>query len=222
VSARFRVAVLASGRGTNLEALIEAARGSAPFEITLVASDRADCEALRRAERAGIQTLALDPRGYADRARFDADLFARIAAHAPDLVVLAGFMRILDPAALAPWVGRAINIHPSLLPKHRGLRTHARALESGDAMHGASVHFVTSELDGGPVIAQVEIPVRADDTAATLAHRLLPLEHRLLVASVGEIASGRIVLDGDRVLRDGHGLSAPLRLSDDGALVAAA
>jgi phosphoribosylglycinamide formyltransferase-1 len=222
VSARFRVAVLASGRGTNLEALIEAARGSAPFEITLVASDRADCEALRRAERAGIQTLALDPRGYADRARFDADLFARIAAHAPDLVVLAGFMRILDPAALAPWVGRAINIHPSLLPKHRGLRTHARALESGDAMHGASVHFVTSELDGGPVIAQVEIPVRADDTAATLAHRLLPLEHRLLVASVGEIASGRIVLDGDRVLRDGRGLSAPLRLSDDGALVAAA
>jgi phosphoribosylglycinamide formyltransferase-1 len=222
VSARFRVAVLASGRGTNLEALIEAARGSAPFEITLVASDRADCEALRRAERAGIQTLALDPRGYADRARFDADLFARIAAHAPDLVVLAGFMRILDPAALAPWVGRAINIHPSLLPKHRGLRTHARALESGDAMHGASVHFVTSELDGGPVIAQVEIPVRADDTAATLAHRLLPLEHRLLVASVGEIASGRMVLDGDRVLRDGHGLSAPLRLSDDGALVAAA
>jgi phosphoribosylglycinamide formyltransferase-1 len=222
VSARFRVAVLASGRGTNLEALIEAARGSAPFEITLVASDRADCEALRRAERAGIQTLALDPRGYADRARFDADLFARIAAHAPDLVVLAGFMRILDPAALAPWVGRAINIHPSLLPKHRGLRTHARALESGDAMHGASVHFVTSELDGGPVIAQVEIPVRADDTAATLEHRLLPLEHRLLVASVGEIASGRMVLDGDRVLRDGHGLSAPLRLSDDGALVAAA
>jgi phosphoribosylglycinamide formyltransferase-1 len=222
VSARFRFAVLASGRGTNLEALIEAARGSAPFEITLVASDRADCEALRRAERAGIQTLALDPRGYADRVGFDADLFARIAAHAPDLVVLAGFMRILDPAALAPWVGRAINIHPSLLPKHRGLRTHARALESGDAMHGASVHFVTSELDGGPVIAQVEIPVRADDTAATLEHRLLPLEHRLLVASVGEIASGRIVLDGDRVLRDGRGLSAPLRLSDDGALVAAA
>jgi phosphoribosylglycinamide formyltransferase-1 len=222
VSARFRVAVLASGRGTNLEALIEAARGSAPFEITLVASDRADCEALRRAERAGIQTLALDPRGYADRARFDADLFARIAAHAPDLVVLAGFMRILDPAALAPWVGRAINIHPSLLPKHRGLRTHARALESGDAMHGASVHFVTSELDGGPVIAQVEIPVRADDTAATLAHRLLPLEHRLLVASVGEIASGRIVLDGDRVLRDSRPLGAPLRLGDDGALVAAA
>ncbi|HVV97286.1 MAG TPA: phosphoribosylglycinamide formyltransferase [Rhodanobacteraceae bacterium] len=221
MSARFRVAVLASGRGTNLEALIEAARGGAPFEIMLVASDRADCEALRRAERAGIQTLALDPRGYADRARFDADLFARIAAHAPDLVVLAGFMRILDPAALAPWVGRAINIHPSLLPKHRGLRTHARALESGDAMHGASVHFVTSELDGGPVIAQVEISVRADDTAARLAHRLLPLEHRLLVACVGEIASGRIALDGDRVLRDGRVLNAPLGLGDDCALVAA-
>jgi phosphoribosylglycinamide formyltransferase-1 len=216
---KMRVAVLASGRGTNLEALIEASRGGSPFEITLVASDRADCEALRRAEHAGIQTLALDPRGYADRAAFDADLFARIAAQAPDFVVLAGFMRILDPAALAPWTGRAINIHPSLLPKYRGLRTHARAIESGDALHGASVHFVTSELDGGPVVAQVDIPVRADDTPATLAERLLPLEHRLLVGCVGEMALGRIALDGDRVLHDGRALMAPLRLGDEGKLI---
>ncbi|HVT33085.1 MAG TPA: phosphoribosylglycinamide formyltransferase [Rhodanobacteraceae bacterium] len=216
------MAVLASGRGTNLEALIEAERTGAPFEVALVASDRADCEALRRAERAGIETLALDPRGYADRARFDADLFSRIAAHAPDLVVLAGFMRILDPAALAPWIGRAINIHPSLLPKYRGLRTHARAIENGDATHGASVHFVTPELDGGPVIAQAGISVGKEDTAATLAERLLPQEHRLLVASVGELATGRVALDGDRVLRDGRALNAPLQLHEDGSLAPAA
>jgi phosphoribosylglycinamide formyltransferase-1 len=215
-----RVAVLASGRGTNLEALLEAERAGAPFEIALVASDRADCEALRRAERAGIETLALDPRGYAERARFDADLFLRIAAHAPDLLVLAGFMRILDPAVLEPWIGRTINIHPSLLPKYRGLRTHARALENGDAVHGASVHFVTGELDGGPVIAQVEIPVGAHDTPATLAERLLPCEHRLLVACVREFAQGRLALDGDRVLCGGRAQGAPLKLGDDGVLAA--
>jgi phosphoribosylglycinamide formyltransferase-1 len=218
-----RTTVLASGRGSNLEALIEAGRaGRLPIEIALVASDRADAPALRIAEAAGIATLALDPRSYPDRASFDADLFARIADGAPDLVVLAGFMRILDPAALTPWIGRTINIHPSLLPKYRGLRTHARALGNGDATHGASVHFVTPELDGGPVIAQVEIPVTARDTAATLAERLLPREHRLLVACVGEIARGRIALDGDRVLRDGRALEAPLRLGDDDALAPAA
>jgi phosphoribosylglycinamide formyltransferase-1 len=137
-------------------------------------------------------------------------------------VVLAGFMRILDPAALAPWIGRAINIHPSLLPKYRGLRTHARAIENGDATHGASVHFVTPELDGGPVIAQAGISVGKEDTAATLAERLLPQEHRLLVASVGELATGRVALDGDRVLRDGRALNAPLQLHEDGSLAPAA
>jgi phosphoribosylglycinamide formyltransferase 1 len=213
--ARLRIAVLASGRGSNLEALIEAERERrVPVEIVLVASDRAEAGALRIAEAAGIATLALDPRGYADRASFDADLFARIADAAPDLLVLAGYMRILDPAVLAPWAGRAINIHPSLLPKYRGLRTHERAIAAGDAVHGASVHFVTAELDGGPVIAQVEIALDHGETPSSLATRLLPLEHRLLVACVGLLAARRIALAGDAVAFDGRPLAAPLMFRD--------
>ena len=215
-----RVVVLASGRGSNLGALLAAQREpDARFEIVLVAGDKPEAQALRIAEDAGIATLALDPRGYADRASFDADLFARVAAPEPDLIVLAGFMRILDPAALAPWVGRMINIHPSLLPKYRGLKTHERALKAGDATHGASVHFVTPELDGGPVISQIEMPVEAGDTPASLAVRLLPLEHRLLAATVDILAQGRVVLEGDGVRFDGKRLSAPLRL--DGRTLAA-
>jgi phosphoribosylglycinamide formyltransferase-1 len=207
-----RVAVLASGRGSNLGALIAAERApGARFEIVLVAGDKPEAQALRIAEAAGIATLALDPRGYADRASFDADLFARVAACEPDLVVLAGFMRILDPGVLAPWVGRMINIHPSLLPKYRGLKTHERALAAGDTLHGASVHFVTPELDGGPVISQVDLKIEPGDTPATLAARLLPLEHRLLAATVDLIAEGRVALDGDRVRVDGEPLAAPLR-----------
>ena len=209
-----RVVVLASGRGSNLGALIEAAQApDARFEVVLVAGDRPEAQALRIAEAAGIATLALDPRGYRDRASFDADLFTRVAEHAPDLVVLAGFMRILDPGALAPWVGRMINIHPSLLPKYRGLKTHERAIGAGDAMHGASVHFVTPELDGGPVISQADLPIEPGDTPATLAARLLPIEHRLLAATVDLIAQGRLALDGDRVRFDGEPLAAPLRTS---------
>ena len=209
-----RVVVLASGRGSNLGSLIDARREpDARFEIVLVAGDKPDALALRIAEAAGIATLALDPRGYANRASYDADLFARIAEHAPDLVVLAGFMRILDPSALAPWVGRMINIHPSLLPKYRGLRTHERALAAGDAIHGASVHFVTPELDGGPVVSQVELTIEPDDTSASLATRLLPLEHRLLVATVDLLAQRRVSLDRDSVRFDGAPLAAPLRLT---------
>jgi phosphoribosylglycinamide formyltransferase-1 len=215
-----RIVVLASGRGSNLKALIAAEHERRlPIEIVLVASDKAHAEALRHAENAGIPTLALDPRGYANRASFDADLFARVADAVPDLIVLAGFMRIIDPAVLAPWVGRAINIHPSLLPKYPGLRTHERALTNGDTTHGASVHFVTSELDGGPVIAQVEIPLVGTDTPAALAARLLPLEHKLLTACVGVIAEGRVMFENDHLLCDGQPLATPLRLRDDGTLV---
>jgi phosphoribosylglycinamide formyltransferase-1 len=211
---KLSIAVLASGRGSNLAALI-AAQGEADarFEVVLVAGDRPEAQALRLAEAAGIATLALDPRGYADRASFDADLFARVASHEPDLVVLAGFMRILDPGVLAPWVGRMINIHPSLLPKYRGLKTHERAIKAGDPVHGASVHFVTPELDGGPVISQVEIPLKPGDTPASLATRLLPLEHRLLSATVDLLAQRRVTLDGDGVCFDGAPLAAPLRLA---------
>jgi phosphoribosylglycinamide formyltransferase-1 len=211
-----RIAVLASGRGSNLQALIDARRDHAlPIDIVLVASDKAHAIALRRAEAAGITTLALDPKGFATRAAFDAELFVRIAAHAPDLIVLAGFMRIIDPAALAPWAGRIINIHPSLLPKYPGLHTHRRALEAGDASHGATVHYVTAELDGGPPIAQAVIDIVAGDTPDTLAERLLADEHRLLAATVALVAGGRIALDGSRVLLDGVPLAAPLRLDAD-------
>jgi phosphoribosylglycinamide formyltransferase-1 len=209
-----RVVVLASGRGSNLGALIAAQREpDARFAIVLVAGDKPEAQALRLAEDAGIATIALDPRGYADRASFDADLFARVAANAPDLIVLAGFMRILDPGVLAPWVGRMINIHPSLLPKYRGLKTHERAIKAGDTVHGASVHFVTPELDGGPVISQIEIPIEAGDTPASLSARLLPLEHRLLAATVDLLAQRRFTLDGDGVRFDGVPLGAPLRLA---------
>jgi len=216
---RLRIAVFASGRGSNLQALIDAGRDSRlPIEVVLVASDRAHAAALRRAEAAGIATLALDPASYADRATFDADLFARVGAHAPDLVVLAGFMRILSPCVLAPWAGRIINIHPSLLPKYRGLHTHQRAFDAGDAVHGASVHFVTAELDGGPTIAQAEIAIGTGDTPQTLATRLLEREHGLLVASVALIADDRVALVDSRVMVDGTALTMPLLLGDDGTL----
>jgi len=210
-----RVAVLVSGRGSNLQALIDARdAGALPVEFVLVASDKPHAQALRRAEDAGIATLALDPKGYANRAAYDADLFSRIAAAEPDLIVLAGFMRILDAAAIAPWRGRMINIHPSLLPKYPGLHTHARALEAGDREHGASVHFVTDELDGGPVIAQARIDMRDGDTPDSLAARLLPREHQLLVATLSLVAARRIALDADGVVFDGAPLVAPLRFDD--------
>lgn len=186
-----RVAVFASGRGSNLQALIDAQReqrlGGA--QVVVVASDRRNAGAVRKAEAAGIATVVLDPRDYADRAGFDHALFDRVAAYRPDLIVLAGFMRILDPAAFAPWTGRMINIHPSLLPKYPGLHTHRRAIEAGDAEHGASVHQVTAELDGGPVIAQTRLPILPGDTPESLAARLLPLEHALLVGCVKEYAN---------------------------------
>lgn len=216
---RLRVAVLVSGRGSNLQALVDARdAGTLPIDFVLVASDKLHAPALRRAEEAGIATLALDPRGYANRAAYDADLFSRIAAAEPDLIVLAGFMRILDTAAIAPWRGRMLNIHPSLLPNYPGLRTHARALEAGDREHGASVHFVTDELDGGPVIAQAAIATRADETPESLAARLLPREHELLVATMALLAARRIALTDNGIAFDGAPLAAPLRFDGKGRL----
>jgi phosphoribosylglycinamide formyltransferase-1 len=221
-SAPMRIAVLASGRGTNLQALLDArAAGRLPIEVVLVAGDRAEAPALRRAEAAGVPTVALDPKGFPDRAAFDRRLFEAVAEQAPALVVLAGFMRILSPAVLAPWAGRILNIHPSLLPKYPGLHTHARALAAGDTRHGASVHFVTADLDAGPTLAQAEIPLHPGDTPDAIARRLLGEEHRLLVASVALVASGRVALDGGRVRLDGVALPAPLLLRPDGTLAGA-
>ncbi|WP_313914911.1 phosphoribosylglycinamide formyltransferase [Tahibacter sp.] len=208
-----RVAVLISGRGSNLQALISAQRsGELAIDIVVVASNRAAAEGLRHAEAAGIATITLDPGCMPDRARYDAELFARIAAFSPDLIVLAGFMRVLDAAVLAPWAGRIINVHPSLLPKYPGLHTHRRALEAGDPIHGASVHFVGAELDAGPLLARTEIALEPGDSAETLAARLLPREHALLCRCVQWIAQGRVQLRGSTVHFDGTALSEPLRV----------
>lgn len=212
-----KVAVLASGRGSNLGALIAARdRGELPVEFVLVGSDKADAPALRLAEQANIPTVALDPRSYPDRPAFDRDLFSHIAASGAQWLVLAGFMRVLGGEAVRPWVGRIINIHPSLLPKYRGLHTHRRALEAGDHEYGVSVHFVTAELDGGPVIAQARLPIEPGDDEQRLAERLLPLEHRVLPAVVNLLASGRLQWSDAGPRLDNRPLGAPLRLGDDG------
>lgn len=210
---RLRLAVLVSGRGSNLQALIDAVdRAELAAEIVLVASDRGGAAALGRAQAAGIPALALPPAGFPDRAAYDRELFQQVEARQPDLIVLAGFMRVLDAGVVRAREGRIINIHPSLLPKHPGLRTHQRALAAGDREHGASVHFVTAEVDGGPVIAQVRIPVAGDDTPESLATRLLPQEHRLLVAVCRLFAARRLAWSSGGVKLDGRTLSRPLEL----------
>jgi len=205
-----RVAALASGRGSNLAALIAA---RLPVEFVLVGSDKARAGALTVAAQAGIPTVSLHPRDFATRADFDRALFGHVAASGADLLVLAGYMRIVDADVVAAWEGRAINVHPSLLPKYRGLHTHRQCLEAGDAEHGASVHFVTAELDGGPVVAQARIPVLPGDTEISLAERLLVEEHKLLPAVVAAIASGRLRWEGGAIF-DGLPLTSPLRLTD--------
>ncbi|MBD8899875.1 phosphoribosylglycinamide formyltransferase [Rhodanobacter sp. DHG33] len=208
-----KVAVLASGRGSNLAALIAVREaGTLPVDMVLVGSDKASAGALRLAEAAHIPTLSLNPKDYPDRPSFDRALFARVAASGAELLVLAGFMRVIDAAVVAEWEGRAINIHPSLLPKYPGLHTHRRCLEAGDSEHGASVHYVTAELDGGPVVAQARIPVGPGDTEASLAERLLAEEHRLLPAVVGAIARGRLRWDGEAMF-DGRPVAVPLTLA---------
>ena len=207
-----RVAVLLSGRGSNLGALIDATRAGLTIRIVGAFSNKLDAPGLDLARGAGIPTAVFEPRDYPDKAAFEAALFAAVAASGADLVVLAGFMRVLTAGTVEQWRGRLINIHPSLLPKYQGLHTHARALEAGDTEHGASVHFVTPVLDGGPVLMQVRIPVLPQDTADTLAARLLPQEHRLLVAAVRLFAERRVRLDGECIVVDGGVLGAPLAL----------
>jgi len=210
-----RVAVLASGRGSNFAALLAASRvADARFRVVGLYSDRADAPALELARAAGLDSASLDPRSHANRVAFDAALFARVLHVQPDLIVCAGYMRVISATALAQLAIPMINIHPSLLPRHRGLDTHARALAAGDLEHGASVHLVTPELDAGPVIAQARIRVNPDDTAASLAARVLAQEHRLLPACVELFASGRIRADHTGAYLDGAPLAAPLQLMD--------
>jgi len=187
--------------------------GRIPAEVALVISDRADAAGLGAARSLGIQTVLIEAAGRArgeERARFEAALSAAIDGSGADLVLLASFMRILSPPFVQRYAGRLLNIHPSLLPKYRGLDTHRRALEAGECEHGVSVHFVTAELDGGPVIAQARVAVHADDSEQALAGRVILEEHRIYPMVVGLIASGRLRLRNGAVELDGKPLTAPL------------
>jgi len=213
-----RIAVLASGRGSNLQCLLDGiAAGGLAAEIVGVFSDKPGALALDKVE-AG-QRWARAPRDFADREAFDQALGDAVAACAPDWIVCAGYMRILGAGFVQRFSGKLINIHPSLLPLYKGLHTHARALEAGDAEHGASVHFVVPELDAGAVLAQARVPVQAADTPESLAARVLQVEHPLLLASVHLLLSGRITEQGGTILLDGQSLFSPLRLDSAGNLV---
>ena len=217
-AARPRIAVLASGRGSNLQAILDAiANGGLDAEVVGVFSDKPGCEALFRVDEA--RRWSRDAGSYAERAEFDADLADAVAAAKPDWIVCAGYMRILGEGFVARFAGRTLNIHPSLLPKHRGLRTHARALKAGDAEHGASVHFVVPELDAGAVIAQAVVPVLEGDDADSLAERVLAREHPLLLATLRIAVAGRLAERGGRAWLDGHPLFKPLRLSSAGDFI---
>lgn len=210
-AARLPIVVLISGTGSNLRAIAaRVADGTLPVEIRAVVSDKPDAKGLAWAASRGIATVALPARDYPDRASFDRALADAVSRFAPGLVVLAGFMRILGDEFVDRFAGRLVNIHPSLLPKYRGLHTHRRALEAGDREHGASVHFVTRELDGGPVVLQARVPVRDDDDESTLAARVLEEEHLIYPECIGWFAAGRLHLQDGAVFLDGRRLAAPV------------
>lgn len=187
------VAVLVSGFGSNLQALLDArSRGRLPVDFRLVASDRPDAYGLQRARAAGVPTAAIPPAASADRAAWNAALGAALRESGAELVVLAGFMRVLAPGLVRAWEGRMLNIHPSLLPLHRGLHTHRRTLEAGDRMHGTSVHYVTEELDGGPVVLQARVPVLPGDDPESLARKVQAREHEIYPRAVRWVAEGRL------------------------------
>ena len=209
-----RLAVLASGRGINLQAILDAiGDGVLDAGVVGVFSDRPKAQALERARAAGIPAIALRPADFDTRDAYDAALFDAIARVQPELIVCAGYMRLLGAAQVEAWHGRMINIHPSLLPLFKGLRTHEQALAAGALQHGASVHFVTAELDGGPVIAQARVAVLPGDDAASLAARVLDREHPLLLATLQLLAARRLRLDGASVEFDGRPLRQPLQLA---------
>ena len=214
-----KATVLISGTGSNLQALIDAiAAGRMELEINHVISNVADAKGLERADKAGIRTSVLEHGRFTDRDDFDAALALLMAAGNPDLVILAGFMRIIGTPVLEPFKGRMINLHPALLPRYRGINTYQRAIDAGDQEHGASIHFVTAELDGGPVISQVVIPILGDDSAASLAARLGPKEHELLVATVEFFTRHEVECDGGAIKVDGKTVKEPYLLQTDGCL----
>ena len=192
-----RIVILISGRGSNMEAMLKA---RLPAEIVAVISNEPAAQGLATAQAQGIATAVVPHRAFAGRAAFDAALAAEIDRHKPDLIVLAGFMRVLTESFVARYAGRMINIHPSLLPSFPGLHTHRRALEAGVRVHGCTVHFVTPGLDSGPIIVQAAVPVLADDTEDRLAARVLAQEHRIYPQAVRWLCAGRVKLGANGVV----------------------
>jgi phosphoribosylglycinamide formyltransferase-1 len=207
VAKPLKVAVLISGRGSNLQALIDhfgPVITSSPVRIVTVISNRPGVQGIERAKKAGIPTAVIDHKAFPDRIAFDASLDRAIREAGAELVVLAGFMRLLTEGFVAAWRNRLINIHPALLPSFRGTDTHRRALKRGVKMHGATVHFVRHETDTGPIIAQAAVPVLANDTPDTLGLRVLQAEHKLYPLALRLIAEGRVTLDEERAVVDGR------------------
>lgn len=199
-----RIAVLISGRGSNLQAFLDASeRGALDGEICLVLSNKPDAQGLARAARAGVSTACIDHRDYDSREHFDAALIERVQRCEADLVLLAGFMRILTPVFIEPLSGRLLNIHPSLLPKYPGLHTHQRALDAGDTEAGVTVHFVTPQIDGGPPVIQARVPILPGDDAATLAERVIRREHEIYPIAAQWFLQGRLVLKKSGAELDG-------------------
>ncbi|MDP2715345.1 phosphoribosylglycinamide formyltransferase [Rheinheimera sp.] len=210
------IVVLISGSGSNLQAIIDAcSSGFIPGKVSAVIANKANAYGLVRANEAGISTQVLSHKNYASREKYDIALMDAIDQHQPDLVVLAGFMRILSPAFVQHFSGRLLNVHPSLLPKYQGLDTHQRAIDAGDSEHGCSVHFVTEQLDGGPVILQAKVPLFNDDDATSLAERVHEQEHRIYPLVVRWFCQNRLQQQADQAWLDGNVLAANGYANDD-------
>lgn len=208
--------VLISGNGSNLQAIIDAVHQEAlPVKLCAVISNRPHTYGLERAKLAGIPTHVVSHKDFSDRESFDRALQQLIDGYQPQLLVLAGFMRILTEPFVRHYEGRMINIHPSLLPKYRGLNTHQRALQEGETQHGATVHFVTHELDGGPAIIQAVVPVLFNDTQESLAERVLTQEHKIFPLAIRWFAEGRLKLSNNHTMLDGQILQSPYQYSND-------
>ncbi|VAW86631.1 Phosphoribosylglycinamide formyltransferase [hydrothermal vent metagenome] len=214
-AAALPVVVLISGSGSNLQAIIDAVQhDDLPVEIRAVISSRPDAYGLERARAANIPAEVVDHKAFNNRAEYEAELQASIDQHEPALVVLAGYMRILGTAFVAHYQGRMLNIHPSLLPAFPGLNTHQRALDANVAKHGASIHFVTNELDGGPVILQGSVPLLPNDDAQSLAKRVYSQEHQIYPLAIRWFAEGRLTANAGNVRFDQKPLTHPIQYSD--------
>lgn len=207
MSADYRIVVLLSGSGTTLQSIIDT---QLPVNIAAVISNKADVLGLPRAKEAGIPTHVIDHTAYSSREAFDAELQTLIDSYQPNLVVLAGFMRILSNKFTDHFCGKLINIHPSLLPKYKGMHTHQRVMDDGEPLHGSSVHFVTTELDSGPVLLQARLPVLSSDSVESLKLRIKTKEHLIYPTAIGWLAEGRVEFKDNQILMDGEKMAAPV------------